>query len=173
MLLLPDQTYEQYRGETVVPHSPLGALKRILGDVAFGPKPAVHFAEPLHTTVRTPPTNGKRSTTATTHGQRNRIANVQSHLEAFFGVMGNTHTGTKHEQRYREYRVPTPEGFEQTAAFFNNIPEFHGEAPGPFSIPKHNKLSYRTEDLLKECEELLNKYRIKPDFFCRYRKAME
>lgn len=167
MLLLPDQTYEQYQGGKTLPPSPISALKRILNDAKLIQKPA-QFTERPSQPAKTPTINGNKSAS-----HRIRITNVQAHLEAFFGVMGNAHTTKSDHSKYKEYRVPTPEGFEQTAEFFNNIPEFNGEALGPFSIPKHNKLSYRTEDLLKECEELLNKYRIKPDFFCRYRKAME
>lgn len=167
MLLLPDQTYEQYQGEKALPKTPLSELKRILSEATPLPPKSFHFIKSA-VLAKTPTTNGNKPT-----AHRTRITNVQTHLEAFFGVMGNTQTTKGSHIKYKEYRVPTPEGFEQTAEFFNNIPEFHGEALGPFSIPKQNKLSYRTEDLLKECEELLNKYRIKPDFFCRYRKAME
>lgn len=167
MLLLPDQTYEQYQGEKGLPKTPLSALKRILSENTSLPPKSFHFIKSA-VTAKTPTINGSKTT-----ANRTRIANVQTHLEAFFGVMGNTQPTKSNHNKFKEYRVPTPEGFEQTAEFFNNIPEFHGEALGPFSIPKQNKLSYRAEDLLKECEELLTKYRIKPDFFCRYRKAME
>lgn len=82
-----------------------------------------------------------------------------------------------------------PENFSKTTEFFNNIPEFHGEPLGPFSIPiikndkklseSHQKtppstsLPPKHNDILRECETFLFKYRIKPDFFCRYRHAME
>lgn len=166
MLLLPDQTYEQYQGEHTLSHSPLSTIKRILNEAAFGPK-IRNFTDSPAIQRSSAATNGKKST------NRICISNVQSNLEAFFGVMGNNNSSKMVETKYKEYRVATPEGFEQTADFFNNIPDFNGESLGPFSIPKHNKLSHRTEDVLKECELLLYKYRIRPDFFCRYRKAME
>lgn len=150
MLLLPDQTYEQYQGEkTLTTSSPLIALKRILGDANFCPK-IPHF-DGL--------SNGKKVVTR----------NGQTNFNGFFGI----NLTSKQERGDREQRTGTPDSFQQTCDFFNNIPEFHGEPLGPFSIPKAHKVSNADADLLKECELLLYKYRIRPDFFCRYRKAME
>lgn len=70
--------------------------------------------------------------------------------------------------------------FEKTTEFFNNIPEYSGEPLGPFSIPLINtnndtKTSIKTkqDDIIRECETFLWKYRIRPDFFCRYRQVKE
>lgn len=159
MLLLPDQTYEQYQGEKTLTTSPLIALKRILSDANFCPK-IPHFDVGL--------TNGKRSTPR----------NGQTNFNGFFGIsLGNSSGGssktTEHRNNDKNQRTSTPESFKATCDFFNNIPEFNGEPLGPFSIPKAHKVSDADADLLKECELLLYKYRIRPDFFCRYRKAME
>lgn len=81
-------------------------------------------------------------------------------------------------------RVDTPENFGKTSDFFNNIPEYTGDPLGPFTLPdkKNNendgecggiKTSKTSADVLKECELFLYKHRIRPDFFCRYRKAIE
>lgn len=154
MLLLPDQTYEQYQGEkTLTTSSPLIALKRILSDANFCPKIPQFDGLP----------NGKKITL------RNEQQN--SNFNGFFGIsMANS---SKTDRSEREQRTSTPESFKQTCDFFNNIPEFNGEPLGPFSIPKAHKMSNADADLLKECELILYKYRIRPDFFCRYRKAME
>lgn len=66
--------------------------------------------------------------------------------------------------------------FAKTCEFFDNIPEYRGDPLGPFSIPlrKERNTSQKTNpNILKECESYLTKYRIRPEFFCRYRKAME
>ncbi|XP_055304747.1 uncharacterized protein LOC129569673 [Sitodiplosis mosellana] len=166
MLLLPDQTYEQYQGEKTLTTSPLIALKRILGDANFCPK-IPHFDVGLPNGVP----KGKTSTTR--NGQN-------GNFNGFFGIHLGNSSGSSNktgEQRTKNVQQPqrtdTPESFKATCDFFNNIPEFHGEPLGPFSIPKAHKMSDADADLLKECELLLNKYRIRPDFFCRYRKAMD
>lgn len=157
MLLLPDQTYEQYQGEKTLTTSPLIALKRILSDANFCPK-IPHFDG----LTRSFEVNGKKTISR----------NASTNVNGFFGIqLGNLSSTTKSEQRNE--RAGTPESFQQTCDFFNNIPEFNGEPLGPFSIPKANRVSNNDADLLKECELLLYKYRIRPDFFCRYRKAME
>lgn len=70
-------------------------------------------------------------------------------------------------------RSNTPESYDQTSDFFNNVPDFMGEPLGPFSIP-HVKNSQQTSaDLMRECELFLYRHRMRPDFFCRYRKAVE
>lgn len=163
MLLLPDQTYEQYQGQkTLSTPSPLITLKRFLADANFCPK-VTQFAE--QTIQRSNP-NGKPKTPVRTEKP---AATVQLDFDTFFKNMGNKIAPNPSKTD----RVCTPESFKQTCDFFNNIPEFNGEPLGPFSIPKASKTSHTTADLLKECEILLNKYRIRPDFFCRYREAME
>lgn len=71
-------------------------------------------------------------------------------------------------------RCQTPESYTHTSEFFNNIPEFKGVPLRPFSIPPDKQGPLKTNaNLLKECESFLFKHRIRPDFFCRYRKAMK
>lgn len=73
-----------------------------------------------------------------------------------------------------EKRGDSPENFQKTSEFFNNIPEFKGEPMGPFKIPEEMEITNTANpDILRECESFLWKYRIRPDFFCRYRRAME
>lgn len=158
MLLLPDQTYEQYQGEKTLTTSPLIALKRILSDANFCPK-IPHF-------------DGLPRFEA--NGKKTSPRNGPTNVNGFFGIhLGNSTGPAKTERNDREQRTGTPESFQQTCDFFNNIPEYNGEPLGPFSIPKVNRVSNNDADLLKECELLLYKYRIRPDFFCRYGKAME
>lgn len=72
-----------------------------------------------------------------------------------------------------EIRSCSPDSYGKTSEFFNNIPIYTGEPLGPFSLP-NKKSSIRTSaDVLKECEIFLYKHRIRPDFFCRYRKAIK
>lgn len=75
------------------------------------------------------------------------------------------------------------EDYRRTAEFFNNIPDFSGDPLGPFSLPAKeapsasqdapNPTPKTSADVLKECELFLFKHRIRPDFFCRYRKGQE
>uniref|UniRef100_A0A182F1G6 Uncharacterized protein n=1 Tax=Anopheles albimanus TaxID=7167 RepID=A0A182F1G6_ANOAL len=79
--------------------------------------------------------------------------------------------------------------YDRTSDFFNNIPEFQGEPLGPFSLagkqtrpepepdpdpdPDADWASIRTNvDILRACELFLVRHRIRPDFFCKYKKAM-
>lgn len=72
-----------------------------------------------------------------------------------------------------EVRSSSPESYGKTSEFFNSIPVYTGEPLGPFSLP-NKRTSIRTSaDVLKECEQFLYKHRIRPDFFCRYRKAIK
>lgn len=165
MLLLPDQTYEQYQGQkTLSTSSPLITLKRILSDTTFCPKITQQFTEPKNIQQH-PNTNGKPKPIL----RSAKAAAARMDFDTFFSGIG-TKTAS---HSTKTDRASTPEGFKQTCDFFNNIPEFNGEPLGPFSIPKSFKMSHTTADLLKECEILLNKYHIRPDFFCRYRQAME
>lgn len=79
------------------------------------------------------------------------------------------------ESETSEKRDDSPENFSKTSEFFNNIPEFCGEPLGPFTLKsKNDEPSVQTSpDILRECESFLGKYRIRPEFFCRYRRAME
>ncbi|GAB0095316.1 hypothetical protein DMENIID0001_106810 [Sergentomyia squamirostris] len=80
-------------------------------------------------------------------------------------------------------RSSSPESFEKTANFFNNIPEFAGQPLGPFTrqspdgvatkSPHHDTSVHTNMDILRACEMFLFKHRIRPDFFCRYKKAMD
>ncbi|XP_053663420.1 uncharacterized protein LOC128712552 [Anopheles marshallii] len=67
--------------------------------------------------------------------------------------------------------------YDKTSDFFNNIPEFQGEALGPFSIAGKRTEpdwgSIRTNvDILRACELFLMRHRMRPDFFCKYKTAM-
>lgn len=145
MLLLPDQTYEQCQHVL----TPLIALRRLLSDADY--RPTITF-EP----------NGKP---ATAH---------RTFVEQSIGRSdcGSTTTQSDGSDDHK-VRADSPASYEQTSEFFNNIPDFNGEPLGPFSIPQTRDNVKTTADLLKECEQFLYKYRIRPDFFCRYRKAME
>ncbi|XP_059609617.1 uncharacterized protein LOC132256982 [Phlebotomus argentipes] len=77
-------------------------------------------------------------------------------------------------------RSNSPKDFERTTNFFNNIPEFCGQPLRPFTRPEnsskepHQTNSVHTNlDILRACEMFLYKHRIRPDFFCRYKKAMD
>lgn len=165
MLLLPDQTYEQYQGQkTLSTSSPLITLKRILSDTTFCPK-ITQFTEQKHIQQHPKNTNGKPKPV----DRPVKAAAAQMDFNTFFSGIGTKNASNSSKTD----RASTPESFKQTCDFFNNIPEFNGEPLGPFSVPKSFKMSHTTADLLKECEILLNKYRIRPDFFCRYRQAME
>uniref|UniRef100_A0A182HRF0 Uncharacterized protein n=1 Tax=Anopheles arabiensis TaxID=7173 RepID=A0A182HRF0_ANOAR len=68
--------------------------------------------------------------------------------------------------------------YDKTSDFFNNIPEFQGEALGPFSIANKGTEpdwgSIRTNvDILRACELFLMRHRMRPDFFCKYKTAMK
>lgn len=125
--------------------TPLIALRRLLNDADYRPKITVE-------------TNGKPT----------------AFVEQSIGRSdcGSTTTQSDGSDDHK-VRADTPASYEQTSEFFNNIPDFNGEPLGPFSIPQTQDNVKTTADLLKECETFLYKYRIRPDFFCRYRKAME
>lgn len=64
--------------------------------------------------------------------------------------------------------------YDKTSDFFNNIPEFQGESLGPFSLDNKNELNIRTNiDILRACELFLMRNRIRPDFFCKYKKVIK
>lgn len=145
MLLLPDQTYEQCQHVL----TPLIALRRLLNDADYRPK--IEFDS-----------NGKTIS----------FAAFKEHSIEHSGDSGSTTTQSDGCDDHK-VRADSPESYEQTSEFFNNIPDFNGEPLGPFSIPQTRDNVKTTADLLKECELFLYKYRIRPDFFCRYRKAIE
>lgn len=143
MLLLPDQTYEQCQHAL----TPLIALQRLLSDADYRPK---IDSDSKGKTAHYSPFGGQsidRSDFGSTSTQSNKSDD-------------------------HNLRADSPESYEQTSEFFNNIPDFNGEPLGPFSIPQTRDNVKTTADLLKECEQFLYKYRIRPDFFCRYRKAI-
>lgn len=146
MLLLPDQTYEQCQHVL----TPLIALRRLLNDADYRPK--IEFD-----------TNGGKSAPYSAFKVQTTIGRSDC---------GSTTTQSDGSDDHK-VRADSPESYEQTSEFFNNIPDFNGEPLGPFSIPQTRDNVKTTADLLKECEQFLYKYRIRPDFFCRYRKAME
>lgn len=144
MLLLPDQTYEQSREPDSL--APVKALKHLLNDTKYEP----HI------------TNLENDGKVLFNTSKSKLVN--SPLNTSGDIRPTDKTGN---------HVNSPESFEKVSEFFNNIPEFVGEPLGPFSI-KDDKDSTKTDaELLKECERFLNKYRIKPEFFCQYRKALE
>lgn len=75
----------------------------------------------------------------------------------------------KNEETFIE---PAPENYGKTFEFFDNIPDYVGEPLGPFSLPDKKVFGKTNADVLKVCEQFLHKHRIRPDFFCRYRKAL-
>lgn len=146
MLLLPDQTYEQCQHVL----TPLIALRRLLNDVDCRPK----IGADLY---------GKKLPYSTFDEERS--------IDRSDCDSTTTQSGESDDQV--KMHADSPESYEQTSEFFNNIPDFNGESLGPFSIPQTRDNVKTTADLLKECEMFLYKYRIRPDFFCRYRKAIE
>lgn len=175
MLLLPDQTYEQCQDAL----TPLIALKRFLNGV--------------HLRSNGGNVNGKNSTSsAAVTANANSIATdanrkrsfVDKLQHSFNHSLGDSSTSQSSDDDDDEHdegdsdesdsRCDTPESYAHTSEFFNNIPDFSGEALRPFSISPTRGTTQKTNaNLLKECESYLFKYRIRPDFFCRYRRAME
>lgn len=144
MLLLPDQTYEQCQHVL----TPLIALRRLLSDADYRPKIELD-------------SSGKAAPCSTFEEQS--IDGSDYGSTTLHSVGSDSH----------KLRADSTESYEKTSEFFNNIPDFNGDPLGPFSIPQTRDNVKTTTDLLKECETFLYKYRIRPDFFCRYRKAME
>lgn len=161
-MLLPDQTYEQCQ-EIL---APLKAIRKILEDSNVEPKLFLEKA------------NGKCANNSIV------IEKKKKKLDKIHKFVGAT---DKPHQNESALRVDTPENFGKTSDFFNNIPDYTGDPLGPFTLPdndEHNdengadgcdgiKTSKTSADVLKECELFLHKHRIRPDFFCRYRKAIE
>lgn len=156
-MLLPDQTYEQCQ----VILAPLKVIRKILVDSKVEP-------ELLEISKPNIPNNG--------HVHRNTAKSVKTKSEKVRKI------GRSSEEVDNVFisadRGETPDSFRKTSEFFNNIPDYAGNPMGPFSLP--NKTTTENEvkskasaDVLKECELFLHKHRIRPDFFCRYRKALE
>ncbi|XP_058447465.1 uncharacterized protein LOC131427904 [Malaya genurostris] len=75
----------------------------------------------------------------------------------------------------RERRVADEQetDYDKTSDFFNNIPEFQGESLGPFNLNNKSDMNIRTNiDILHACELFLMRNRIRPDFFCKYKKVI-
>lgn len=168
-MLLPDQTYEQCHDML----APVVALKRILDDTESKPQIEIEYNEKSIVTNDDSDNNNKKN-----NGQVSGGGGAWSDTAA---DDGNKHElemliagGDENEhQDEKTDRFSTPESYDQTSDFFNNVPDFHGEPLGPFSIP-HVKNSQQTSaDLMRECELFLYRHRIRPDFFCRYRKVVE
>lgn len=144
MLLLPDQTYEESKDQKS--SVPIKALKNLLSNTKLEP----HITK-IDSDEKISFDNSKAKS----------IKNVS-----------NT-TNDVHSTEAPKVHTSKTEDFEKVSEFFNNIPEFIGEPLGPFSIEDAKDGTKTDADLLKECERFLNKYRIKPEFFCRYRKKLE
>lgn len=146
-MLLPDQTYEQ----AYPPHN-----------------------IPLHKNIIAAKQQSNGSTPPTSKSNIPNKLNITSESES------DSDSESESDQFHDDHR----KNFDKTTEFFNNIPEYSGEPLGPFSIPLINtnndiktsiKTSIKTnqDDILRECESFLWKYRIRPEFFCRYRQVKE
>ena len=109
--------------------------------------------------------------------KQDKIANIANDGPAQQSRLDGSHASRSDENSTDEEtddeRVDTPESYDETSEFFDNIPDYNGEPLRPFSISNSNESSRTNADLLKECEMFLCKYRIRPDFFCRYRNALQ
>lgn len=155
-MLLPDQTYEQYQDVS----APLLALKRMLFNIDSRPQIEIEC-------------NGK-------YCVENSDENVSCSQNTSDNLAISTRNDAGETEKFQstetveEARVDTPENYEQISEFFNNVPEYTGQPLGPFSIPQTDEDSKKNRaDLLKECELFLYKHRIRPDFFCRYRRVLQ
>lgn len=154
-MLLPDQTYEQCQAIL----TPLLAIRKILHESRFGVASDVE----THNVTRPNLEKTKKST-----GKFRKI-DVRDDEKKDKG--GIDESGL---------RGGTPENFMQTSEFFNNIPDYMGDPLSLFSMVADTDSTAETgnkcstnADVLRECEEFLQTHRIRPDFFCRYRKAIE
>lgn len=153
-MLLPDQTYEQCQDML----APLVALKRILDDTESKPQIEIEYGEKC-----------------TADGLRNDGHGCDV-VDRTRTAVGETVGATPVDNAAEEDRYngnETPESYERTSDFFNNIPEFNGEPLGPFSVPHARDSQQTSADLMRECELFLYRHRIRPDFFCRYRKVLQ
>lgn len=147
-MLLPDQTYEQCQAML----TPMLVIRKILQESRDA---ALASIDGKQHELRA---NGGRSKKVMATGKLRRI------------------------EVHDEDRGATPDNFVRTSEFFNNIPDYTGDPLGPFGMaadadgggadhkfgPHDN-----AADVLRECEEFLHTHRIRPDFFCRYRMAIE
>lgn len=153
-MLLPDQTYEQCQ----VILAPLKAIRKILEESNVEPKL-------LETSQSTTNSSNAAKSVKTKSEKVRKIDRSSKKIDDVLGA--------------DRVRGETPESFRKTSEFFNNIPDYAGDPMGPFSLPHQtttddNEVKSQTSaDVLKECELFLHKHRIRPDFFCRYRKALE
>lgn len=152
-MLLPDQTYEQCQAIL----TPILAIRKILQDSRLN-------------AATSTASDGKQEDRI--NGLRSKKAASGKHRKV--ETDGENNAGSK-------VRDATPENFVKTSEFFNNIPDYTGAPIGPFGMTyepegsdgKFGRNVNKTADLLKECEEFLHTHRIRPDFFCRYRKAIK
>lgn len=158
-MLLPDQTYEQCQAIL----TPILAIRKILQDSRFDI--VTSSTADSKQNVRS---NGLRSKRAAL-GKLRRIDDNDDNVDYNKGAKD---------------RGATPENFVKTSDFFNNIPDYMGDPLGPFGMPNETECAdgdgengshqiNNAADVLKECEEFLHTHRIRSDFFCRYRKAIE
>lgn len=145
-MLLPDQTYEQCQDKLET----LKILKKILHGSTELLEPTI-FPGTKHTSeIPKQQTPGKQNA--------DQPISIKEHSRS-----GQNHFTSE----------PILEAPGKVSEFFDNIPDFVGEPLGPFSIPKKKLVEKEKDDIFKECENILQKHRIRPDFFCRYRKAQE
>lgn len=207
-MLLPDQTYEQVsNGQEIV--ASIGHLKKLLESpevtkkiLLIDAKRAIEeaFEGDCHTGDRHEPHRrmvadgeeieskciiSRRSIglSATSSSDRARDDDTEEEDDDDAHTNDDDDTGEDDKSENGcDTRSSSPESFEKTTNFFNNIPEFSGQPLGPFTRqspdvatkPPHQSTSVHTNlDILRACEMFLYKHRIRPDFFCRYKKAME
>lgn len=153
-MLLPDQTYEQCQDML----APLVALKRILNDTESKPQIETEYKGKCNIVEDQSEDSGDEV------NEKDDIVKCGPTVDNATDAPGDKDT---------DERLHTPESYDQTSDFFNNVPDFNGEPLGPFSISYARDSQRTSADLMKECELFLHRHRIRPDFFCRYRKAME
>lgn len=149
-MLLPDQTYEQASCEDL---ESIDLLKKLLK------------------TTDTNEIKIKRPDSVYTIKDKEKSLDATGDDD--FPIIENNVFSESENSDDGEKRGDSPENFQKTSEFFNNIPEFKGEPMGPFKLPDEMEINTANPDILRECESFLWKYRIRPDFFCRYRRAME
>jgi hypothetical protein len=178
-MLLPDQTYEQANTKDIL--TPFGQLINEDDEDIIEKK---LFIESLTKVSTLPKIKEKLKNLINVdihslHNQSKYLAEYNDDCEKN-EADGCCEEKAKKEEKENEKNVmkgeeiELSENYERTSEFFNNIPEYDGEALGPFSVHSKQDFSIRTNvDLLKACELFLSTHRIRPDFFCKYRNAVE
>lgn len=158
-MLLPDQTYEQM--------APLAAFKSQFNGNRFKPKKLQRLIKNF----------GHGNRLRNDLNTKCRLQIQDSCNEIIEEVAGEEETDSSEDDISDEWdSSDTSQSYDNTSDFFNNIPEFDGEPLGPFSLNdkcNDNKTAHISDDVLKEFETFLWRYRIRPDFFCRYRKVIK